>query len=63
MAASAKSHASLAAVQSVSLLSADGMLTCEQTSGKGCTAEQVQALNEIAATLKLSISYKAPDTH
>ena len=54
-----RSHANLAAVQNVSLISADGVLTCEQNDGKPCTAEQVQALNDIAMPMKCTIHYKA----
>ena len=54
-----RSHANLAAVQNVSLVSADGVMTCEQNDGKPCTAEQVQALNDIATPMKCTIHYKA----
>src|SRR5580704_18122559 len=49
-AAAKGSRPGLAAVNTLSLASADGTLTCQQRNGAACTAEQGRWLREVAAT-------------
>jgi len=49
----------LATVKNVSLGGSDGTLKCEQNDGAPCTAEQLQALGELAAKTKCSINYNS----
>ncbi len=52
-------HKPLEAVKAVSLASSDGTLKCEQNDGTACTAEQLDALNQVAGPLKCAINYNS----
>jgi len=49
----------LEAVKAVSLASPDRTLKCEQNNGTACTAEQLDALNNVAGQLKCAINYNS----
>lgn len=54
-----RAHQALTDVKSVALTGADGSLTCTQNNGQPCSAEQVQAVSDIAGSLKCAINYNA----
>jgi hypothetical protein len=49
----------LEAVKAVSLSGPDGTLKCEQNNGSACTAEQLDALNQVAGQFKCAINYNS----
>ena len=54
-----RAHQALTNVKSVALAGTDGTLSCTQSNGQPCTAEQVQAVGEVATSLKCAINYNS----
>jgi hypothetical protein len=52
-------HQALADIKTVAPSGTDGTLTCTQNNGQPCTTEQVQAVGEVANSLKCSINYNS----
>jgi hypothetical protein len=53
-------HPALADINTLTLDSRDGTLSCRQNDGKPCTAEQVRALNEhVAAALRWDVRFES----
>ena len=52
-------HPALAEINTLSLDSPDGTLSCRQNDGKPCTAEQVRSLNEhVAAEMRCDVRFE-----
>ncbi|HJX84607.1 MAG TPA: hypothetical protein VJ723_09710 [Candidatus Angelobacter sp.] len=54
-----RAHQALADVKSVTPSGTGGNLTCTQNNGQPCTAEQVQAVGDVANSLKCTINYNS----
>ncbi len=59
MATGRRQHQPLETVKSVSLAKPDGTLACTQNDGTACTAEQLDALNDVAGQFKCAINYNS----
>jgi hypothetical protein len=54
-----RQHQPLETVKAVSLAKPDGTLACSQNDGTACTAEQLDALNDVAGQFKCALNYNS----
>jgi hypothetical protein len=59
MATGRRQHQPLETVKSVSLAKPDVTLACTQNDGTACTAEQLDALNDVAGQFKCALNYNS----